>query len=303
MTHLLIHLITSSPSCKPCEITSLKWVNSLRFNAPYLRDRNGSALQFFGFPVLVSALGSDRLFLARPLQSPLCGAWLAAASIFFYGYWDYRYLLLLGGSILFNYGAGLRIGHAEGPARKYGLIFAIAVNLLLLGYYKYADFFILSLNGVIDAGIPLLNMALPIGISFFTFTQIAFLVDTYQGKVKEFRFIHFVLFVTYFPHLIAGPVLHHKERMPQFADHRNYRFSTLNLAVGLSIFVMGLTKKLLIADNIAPIANGVFALGAHPPLVEAWVGCWPTRFNSILIFPAIPTWPSACPACLASACR
>ena len=198
--------------------------------------------------------------------------WLAAASIFFYGYWDYRYLLLLGGSILFNYWAGLQIGRAEGRLRQYGLAGAIALNLLLLGYYKYADFFILSLNGAVDAGLPLLNLALPIGISFFTFTQIAFLVDTYQGKVKEVRFIHFVLFVTYFPHLIAGPVLHHGEMMPQFADRRTYSVQAMNIAVGLSIFAVGLAKKVLIADNIAPIANGVFAVGAHPPLVEAWVG-------------------------------
>lgn len=199
-------------------------------------------------------------------------AWLAAASIFFYGYWDYRYLLLLGGSILFNYWAGFRIGHGDGSKRKHWLSFAIAANLGLLAYYKYADFFILTLNGATDAGIPLLNIALPIGISFFTFTQIAFLVDTYQGKVKEYRFVHYVLFVTYFPHLIAGPVLHHREMMPQFAESRNYRASTLNFAVGVSIFVIGLAKKVLIADNIAPIANGVFASGAHPQLIEAWVG-------------------------------
>lgn len=205
--------------------------------------------------------------------------WLAAASIFFYGYWDYRYLLLLGGSILFHYWVGLRISRAEGSYRKLILTFAISVDLLLLAYYKYADFFILSVNGIADAHIPVLNIALPIGISFFTFTQIAFLIDTYQGKVKEVRFIHYVLFVTYFPHLIAGPVLHHREMMPQFAESRNYTASSMNFAVGLSIFVIGLAKKVLIADNIAPIANGIFGPGAHPQLIEAWIGVFAYTFQ------------------------
>ena len=199
-------------------------------------------------------------------------AWLAAVSIFFYGYWDYRYLILLGGSIIFNYWGGLRIGHANGSIRKYWLVFTIATDLLLLAYYKYADFFISSLNDIAGAGIPLLNIALPIGISFFTFTQIAFLVDSYQGKVKEYRFIHYVLFITYFPHLIAGPVLHHREMMPQFAEKNTYAASAVNVAVGLSIFIIGLAKKVLIADSIAPIANGVFSPGSHPQLIESWIG-------------------------------
>ncbi len=99
-------------------------------------------------------------------------------------------MLLLGGSILFNYWAGYKIGHVTQSERKFWLSFAICLNLLLLAYYKYADFFIVSLNGTVGTGWPLLNIALPVGISFFTFTQIAFLVDTYQGKVKEYRFIH-----------------------------------------------------------------------------------------------------------------
>jgi alginate O-acetyltransferase complex protein AlgI len=202
----------------------------------------------------------------------LAAAWLAGASIFFYGYWDYRYLALLGGSILFNYWAGYKIGHIVQSGRKFWLTFAVTLNLLLLAYYKYADFFIVTLNGTVGTGLPLLNIALPVGISFFTFTQIAFLVDTYQGKVKEYRFIHYVLFVTYFPHLIAGPVLHHKEMMPQFANPLNYRPSASNFAVGASIFVVGLAKKVLIADNIAPMANAVFTPGANPQFIEAWVG-------------------------------
>lgn len=228
---------------------------------------NSLGFLLFFLPVTVAGF----FWLGR-FNQRLAAAWLACASVFFYGYWDYRYLLLLGGSILFNYWAGYKIGHVTQSERKFWLSFAICLNLLLLAYYKYADFFIVSLNGTVGTGWPLLNIALPVGISFFTFTQIAFLVDTYQGKVKEYRFIHYVLFVTYFPHLIAGPVLHHKEMMPQFANPLNYRPSASNFAVGMSIFVVGLAKKVLIADNIAPMANAVFTPGANPQAIEAWVG-------------------------------
>jgi alginate O-acetyltransferase complex protein AlgI len=116
---------------------------------------------------------------------------------------------------------------------------------------------------------------LPLGISFFTFTQIAFLVDTYQGKVKEFNFVHYALFVTYFPHLIAGPVLHHSEMMPQFAKRAVCRINWDNMAVGLSIFVLGLAKKVLLADSVSDFSTPVFEAvkaGGTPMLIEAWVG-------------------------------
>jgi alginate O-acetyltransferase complex protein AlgI len=199
-------------------------------------------------------------------------AWLALASLVFYGWWDYRYIPLLLASIAVNYALGWRIGHAAQPARKRWLALAIAANLLLLGYYKYADFFIGSANALLHAQFPLLGIVLPIGISFFTFTQIAFLVDTYQGKASEYRFTHYVLFVTYFPHLIAGPVLHHKEMMPQFAHSANYRVNAENFAVGATIFFIGLAKKVLIADNLAPYAGDVFNGGASPSLFIAWYG-------------------------------
>ncbi|HSV52251.1 MAG TPA: MBOAT family protein [Burkholderiaceae bacterium] len=228
-----------------------------------------NSLEFllFYLPLVVAGF----FWLGRVNQQ-LAAAWLAAASLFFYGYWDHRYLLLLGGSIAFNFFAGYGISRASGAVRKQLLGFAIAVNLLAIAYYKYADFFILTVNAASDAGIPLLNVALPIGISFFTFTQIAFLVDTYQGKVQEYRFVHYVLFVTYFPHLIAGPVLHHREMMPQFAESRIYRASALSIAVGISIFAVGLAKKVLIADNIAPLANHAFEPNASPQLLDAWLG-------------------------------
>jgi alginate O-acetyltransferase complex protein AlgI len=117
-----------------------------------------------------------------------------------------------------------------------------------------------------------LGIILPIGISFFTFTQIAYLVDAYRGKVREAKFVNYLLFVTYFPHLIAGPVLHHKEMMPQFDVAENYRPNAANFTVGLTIFAIGLAKKVLLADNLAPHANPVFVAGAELNFLSAWVG-------------------------------
>ncbi|MDD5412198.1 MAG: MBOAT family protein, partial [Methylobacter sp.] len=166
----------------------------------------------------------------------MASQWLAAASLFFYGWWDVRFVGLLIGSIMFNYGTGFLIGHRYPSKPKLLLIFAIVSNLILLGYFKYTNFFIENLSQLAGTTLPLGEVFLPLGISFFTFTQIAFLVDTYQGKVKEFNFIHYTLFVTYFPHLIAGPVLHHKEMMPQFARRSTCNINWGNVAIGLTIF-------------------------------------------------------------------
>lgn len=228
---------------------------------------NSFAFLFLYLPAVLA--GYFWLGRRRPGQA---AAWLALASLFFYGYWDARYLPLLLVSICVNYGAGRALA-AAGPAlRKPWLVGALAANLGLLAYCKYANFFVGSLNGAGLGHWPALDIVLPVGISFFTFTQIAFLVDCYRGEVREFRFIHYALFVSYFPHLIAGPVLHHRDMMPQFADPAHCRLRAANFAIGLSIFVLGLAKKVLIADNISPMVGPVFAAGAHPQLLEAWIG-------------------------------
>ncbi len=206
-------------------------------------------------------------------RSPfMSAAWLAGASLFFYGWWDLRYVPLLLASICFNYGCATWL--ASGPAwrRKAVLTAAVGANLALLGYYKYAGFFVASLAELLDQPIPALHVILPVGISFFTFTQIAFLIDTYRGQARERRFVHYLLFVTYFPHLIAGPVLHHKEMMPQFADRKVFRLSAENMAVGASIFLIGLAKKVLLADNLAPFAGALFNQPGEPSLLIAWSG-------------------------------
>jgi alginate O-acetyltransferase complex protein AlgI len=206
-------------------------------------------------------------------------AWLALASLFFYGYWNLAYVGLLLASIACNYSFGTWIakaGVADFPVRqKHLLVVAIAANLALLGYYKYSNFFINNLNPVLGTSWSLGNIILPLGISFFTFTQIAFLVDTHQCKVKEYNFTHYALFVTYFPHLIAGPILHHAEMMPQFAKPASYQVNWQNIAVGLTIFIAGLFKKILIADHLNEFATPIFnavAAGSHPMLFEAWIG-------------------------------
>lgn len=217
----------------------------------------------------VTAIG---FFLIGRRSQMAAACWLAAASLFFYGWWNVRYLPLLLASITFNYWYAGHLLPGRHARPKLLLAGAIGVNLALLVYYKYAGFFAGSWSELTGAPPLLLHIVLPIGISFFTFTQIAFLVDTYQGKVVERRFVYYLLFVTYFPHLIAGPVLHHKEMMPQFADQRIYRFSTRSMAVGVTIFCIGLAKKVLIADNIAPYAAPLFDHPESPSLLLAWSG-------------------------------
>ena len=240
---------------------------------------NSYAFIFFYLPVVLLGF----FWLAR-FNHAYAGGWLALASLFFYGYWNPAYIGLLLGSIVCNYAFGLWIaktpesgkqGVGSKSRKKHLLIVAIAANLTLLGYYKYANFFIGSVNTLAGTQWSLGEIILPLGISFFTFTQIAFLVDTYRGEVKEYNFVHYVLFVTYFPHLIAGPVLHHKEMMPQFARQTTYQVNWENIATGLMLFTLGLCKKTLWADPLAAYADGIFsgvASGMTPTIYEAWCG-------------------------------
>lgn len=202
--------------------------------------------------------------------------WLAFSSLFFYGWWSPKYVGLLLVSVVINYGLAYVIGHKHGRAHaKTILVFSIAANLALLGFYKYANFFIGTTNWVSGESLQLMDIVLPLGISFFTFTQIAFLVDVYREKAREYNFIHYLLFVTYFPHLIAGPVLHHGQMMPQFAQKETYRLHLDNVALGMSIFTVGLAKKVLLADSFGNYAEPVFAaagLGIQPDFIEAWTG-------------------------------
>ncbi|MDP3737305.1 MAG: MBOAT family protein [Hyphomonadaceae bacterium] len=202
---------------------------------------------------------------------------LIAASIVFYAYWMPEVTLLLLGSIGFNYVAGIFL-QSDRPksVRRLAIIGAITIDLGLLAFFKYANFFLGTVEAI--GGLPRLtiDIILPIGISFYTFTQIAYLVDSYKGEVKERSFSSYVLFVTFFPHLIAGPVLHHKEMMPQFADPETYRFNWMRVTLGVLLFAIGLWKKVVFADTMAPWANDAFNLADDvaktPELWTAWGG-------------------------------
>jgi alginate O-acetyltransferase complex protein AlgI len=199
-------------------------------------------------------------------------AWLALASLFFYSWWNVNNLPLMLGSILFNYTVGTLLAKdtlGRFVGKKALLIFGIVVNLAFLGYYKYADFFLANVNFLFSTHFDFLHVVLPLGISFFTFTQIAYLVDTYRGISKEYNFIHYVLFVTFFPHLIAGPILHHKEMMPQFDNLRAKVINWRNISHGLLLFAIGLCKKVIIADTFALWANPGFK-AASLTMTEAW---------------------------------
>ncbi|WP_323591499.1 MBOAT family O-acyltransferase [Aliarcobacter butzleri] len=210
-------------------------------------------------------LNSKRLILGAKI-------WLVVGSLFFYSYWNVTYLPLILLSIFVNYGVGLSLVNHEKIriSSKTILSFGIVFNLGLLGYFKYTDFFLDNFNGIFGTNIPLPHIILPLGISFFTFTQIAFLVDAYKQEAKEYSLINYMLFVTYFPHLLAGPILHHKEMMPQFASKYNWVKNYRNIALGLFIFSIGLFKKVVIADTFAIWANAGFDTATTLNLIEAW---------------------------------
>lgn len=214
-------------------------------------------------------------FFNKLKLTTLSKAWLVLASIVFYSWWNVKYLLLILCSIIFNYSIGLQLGKDKLSRNKYInrkalLIFSITCNLLLLGYYKYTNFFISGVNHFTNLNLNLTHIILPLGISFFTFTQIAYLVDAYKKEVMEVDALNYILFVTFFPHLIAGPILHHSEMMPQFDDIKNKVFNYKNIAEGLFLFAIGLFKKVLIADNLAGFVAGGFDVAHHLSCSLAW---------------------------------
>lgn len=207
--------------------------------------------------------------IGRTGRHELAIAWMALASLFFYGWWNPVYLGLLLASITFNYLVGISITRYRDKAQRL-LILGITGDLCLLAYYKYANFFVDNLNSAAGTDIHLATIILPLGISFFTFTQIAYLVDAYRGEAREYNFVHYCLFVTIFPHLIAGPIIHHKQTVPQFAKSYIYRPHARNIAVGLTIFVIGLFKKVVIADGVSVYANPVFDAAQAGQVLTFW---------------------------------
>ncbi len=204
---------------------------------------------------------------------------LVLASLVFYGWWNPFYLPLLGGITAVNFGLARAIGKLRRAGRagrvKLVLTIGVACNLSVLAYFKYTDFLLGTTNALLSSSIPLQHIALPLGISFFTFQKIAYLVDASRGEVSDHDFLEYCFFVMFFPQLIAGPIVHHREIFSQIGRPQAFAVLPGNLMVGLTIFLIGLFKKVVLADNLGPVASGVFgAAAAGEPLhfFLAWQG-------------------------------
>jgi len=179
----------------------------------------------------------------------LAQVFLLGMSLWFYAYFNVGYLFIILMSVFVNYGIYRlmeRLG--ESKWRKPAMILGVCLNVGVLVYFKYMDFFIGNINSLFKTEIAFLEIALPLGISFFTFQQISFIVDAYRKEIPDYRFLDYANFVTYFPQLIAGPIVTHDELVPQFADKEKKKFSVDNFTQGLFMFTLGLSKKVLLAD-------------------------------------------------------
>lgn len=206
---------------------------------------------------------------AKYLGNSYAKSFLIFMSLVFYSYWDINNLPILLTSIIANYIFGhFLIQNKNKIILACGIIF----NLAFLGYFKYTDFVIQNVNILLNTDIQLQNIVLPLGISFFTFTQTAYLVDVYRGETKEYSKSDYLLFVTIFPHLIAGPILYHKDMIPQFSVAENYKVNYKNLTYGIIWFVIGLFKKVIIADKLAITANQAFSNVDKLTMYDAWIG-------------------------------
>ena len=199
--------------------------------------------------------------LNRITKLPVGKVFLLGMSLWFYGYFNYWYLPIIGISILFNFGLGrlfLRES-LKGTARKWLLFGGVLANVGLLFYYKYYDFFIGNLNALFQTDFSLIHVMLPLGISFFTFQQIAYIVDSYRGTTSRYAILDYALFVSFFPHLVNGPIVLHSEMIPQYENPALRRFNMDNFAKGITAFSRGLAKKVLIADVFGAAVNWGYA--------------------------------------------
>lgn len=204
-------------------------------------------------------------------------AWLSVTSLVFYAATSLVHLPLLLGSIAVNQLIAARIAAAHGWAdeRRYWLVLGLALNLGILFAFKYASFVTQTVNQMVGTALPIPELALPVGISFFTFTQIAYLVDVHKRTSESHSYTPYLLFVSYFPHLVAGPILRHDDTIRQFSGYRFARFLPADVERGLVLFAIGLAKKVLVADSLAPYADAAFRAADHGVALsiwEAWLG-------------------------------
>lgn len=197
---------------------------------------------------------------------------LVLASLYFYAFFNTSYLPIIVTSILVNYGVAVGMRKWDGVTKKVLFGIGLLFNLGMLGYFKYTDFMIENVNALFNTSYTLKNILLPLGISFFTFQQLAFVVDTYKNKGRLPKFLDYCNFVTFFPQLIAGPIVLPEEMLPQFEDKANRNPRAKNLFDGIFIFSVGLAKKVIIADSIAVFANAGYNLDLpHYTMAEAWL--------------------------------
>ena len=200
--------------------------------------------------------------------------WLIACSLYFYAQGSPDFFVFFLGSIVGNYIIGSTMARMEGNQKvqkKFLLLIGLAGNICLLGYYKYTDFFIENYNLLTGSSYSLKHIVLPIGISFFTFQLIAFLVDSYRGETKQYDIINYLLFITFFPQLIVGPIIHHGEIVPQFENKANLKINYDNVAKGIFLFSIGCAKKILLADPMTTNAQEFFNnIGSNPDLLLTW---------------------------------
>ena len=210
-------------------------------------------------------------------------SWLISASLFYYGWWNPSYLGLILGSILFNYIISLLLNKKSIKfCSIYILSFGIAINLGCLSYFKYTHFFMDNISYLFSISFDRDEIFLPLAISFFTFQQIAYLVDSWKGNIVDYNFLNYLLFITFFPQLIAGPIVHHQEMLPQFSKKNSYNLNYDNLAIGLSIFIIGLFKKVVIADTFSTYATPYFYIAEHGgnlTFIESWVAALSYTFQ------------------------
>ena len=226
-------------------------------------------------------------YLLNKVNAVSAKIWLIGFSLWFYGYFNIRYLCIMIFSILVNFGiyqlmlradslreekaddSALHNSTAEKNEKKWILFAGVSVNLLLLFYFKYFDFFVENINAVFKTSFALQNILLPLGISFFTFQQISFLADAYRGELKQCGFVDYALFVSFFPQLIAGPIVTHDEMLPQFREIGKKRFDEDGFCRGLFIFVLGMGKKVLIADTFGIAVDSGYAAVAELGSIDA----------------------------------
>jgi alginate O-acetyltransferase complex protein AlgI len=213
---------------------------------------------------------------------------LIAASLFFYSYWLPPYVLLLLGSILGNFALGRVLLHQRAEHNKTVLLtLGVVANIAMIAYFKYANFFLENIADLFGNHYTAVNIALPLGISFFTFQQISFLVDVYKKRLNEVSFEDYVLFISFFPQLIAGPIVTQSEMLPQLRRKRDWRLRADHFSLGFFLFSAGLFKKVVLIDPYVPYVDVVFAhaAGGNPVgLLDAWTGALGYSFQIYLDF-------------------